>query len=156
VVGSSGVGKSTLINNLLKKNILKTGEISLSTNKGRHVTEHRELFVLENGGIIIDTPGMKEVGMTDKSEGIETTFQEIIDLSANCKFPDCKHVSEKGCAIIKALHDGAIDKDSYDNYMKIIKEQERFQSSVEEKHKKDKLFGKMIKNYYRDKKKNEL
>ena len=76
VVGSSGVGKSTLINNLLKKNILKTGQISISTNKGKHITDHRELFVLENGGIIIDTPGMRELGMTDNAEGIKSAFRE--------------------------------------------------------------------------------
>lgn len=153
VVGSSGVGKSTLINNLLKKNILKTGEISYSTNKGRHVTDHRELFVLENGGIVIDTPGMKELGMTDNTEGTKTTFQEIFDISFKCKFPDCKHINETGCAVIEALNNGAIDKDSYDNYQKIQKEQERFQTTVAEKRKKDKVFGKMIKNYHRDIKK---
>jgi ribosome biogenesis GTPase len=152
VVGSSGVGKSTLINNLLKKNILKTGQISLSTNKGRHTTDHRELFVLENGGIIIDTPGMKELGMTDNTEGIKTTFQEIVNIAINCKFPDCKHINETGCAVIDALNNGTIDKDSYDNYQKIQKEQERFQTTVSEKRKKDKTFGKMIKNYYKDNK----
>jgi len=94
--------------------------------------------------------------MTDSTEGIKTTFQEIIDISVSCKFPDCKHIHEKGCAVIKALHDGVIDKDSYDNYLKINKEQERFQTSLEEKHKKDKMFGKMIKNYHKDRKKNEL
>ena len=152
VVGSSGVGKSTLINNLLKKNILKTGQISHSTNKGRHVTDHRELFVLENGGIIIDTPGMREIGMIDNSEGIKTTFQDIVDISFKCKFPDCKHIYETGCAVIEALNNGTIDKDSYDNYQKIHKEQERFQTTIAEKRKKDKVFGKMIKNYYKDKK----
>jgi len=150
VVGSSGVGKSTLINNLLKKNILKTGQISQSTNKGRHITEHRELFVLENGGIIIDTPGMKELGMTDNIEGIKTTFQEIFDLSLKCKFPDCKHIDETGCAVIEALNNGSIDINSYDNYQKIQKEHERFQTTVSEKRKKDKVFGKMIKNYYKN------
>ena len=153
VVGSSGVGKSTLINKLLKKNILITGQISLSTNKGRHTTDHRELFILENGGIIIDTPGMKELGMTDNTEGIITTFQEIINIAKNCKFSDCKHVNETGCAVINAINSGNIDKDSYDNYQKIQKEQERFQTSVSEKRKKDKAFGKMIKNYYKDNKK---
>jgi len=153
VVGSSGVGKSTLINNLLKKNILKTGQISHSTNKGKHVTDHRELFVLENGGIIIDTPGMRELGMTDNTEGIKTTFQEIFDISLNCKFPDCKHFNETGCAVIEALNNGTIDIDSYDNYQKIHKEQERFQTTVAEKRKKDKVFGKMIKNYHKYKKK---
>ena len=152
VVGSSGVGKSTLINNLLKKNILKTGQISHSTNKGRHITDHRELFVLENGGIIIDTPGMKELGMTDNTVGIKTTFQEIFEISFKCKFPDCKHINETGCAVIEALNNGTIDKDSYDNYQKIQKEQERFQTTLAEKRKKDKAFGKMLKNYHKNNK----
>jgi ribosome biogenesis GTPase len=154
VVGSSGVGKSTLINNLLKKNILKTGQISQSTNKGRHITDHRELFVLENGGIIIDTPGMRELGMTDNIEGIKTTFQEIFDLSLKCKFPDCKHIDETGCAVIEALNNVTIDKDSLDNFIKIQSEQQRFQTTIVEKHKKDKAFGKMVKNYKKDIKKN--
>jgi len=156
LVGSSGVGKSTLINNLLKKTILKTGHISKSTNKGRHITGHRQLFVLENGGIIIDTPGMKELGMTDNTDGIKTTFQEIFDLSNKCKYPDCKHINETGCAVLEALNNGTIDEDSYENYLKIQKEQERFQTTLDEKRKKDKVFGKMIKNYYKDKKKNEF
>ena len=126
VVGSSGVGKSTLINNLLKNNLLKTGGISHSTNKGKHITDHRELFVLENGGIIIDTPGMRELGMTDNAEGIKTTFQDIYNLSLKCKFPDCRHINEAGCAIIEALNNESIDKDSFDNYQEIKKEQERF------------------------------
>jgi ribosome biogenesis GTPase len=154
VVGSSGVGKSTLINNLLKKNLLKTGQISYSTNKGKHITDHRELFVLENGGIIIDTPGMRELGVTDNTEGNKTTFQEIFDISFKCKFPDCKHINETGCAVIEALNNGTINKDSYDNYQKIHKEQERFQTTIAEKRKKDKVFGKMIKNYHKDKKNN--
>jgi ribosome biogenesis GTPase / thiamine phosphate phosphatase len=155
VVGSSGVGKSTLINNLLKKNILKTGQISLSTNKGRHISDHRELFILENGGIIIDTPGMKELGMTDNAVGIRTTFQEICDLSVNCRFPGCRHIDEAGCAIVEALNNGIIDKGSFDNYLKIQKEQERFHVTVSEKRKKDKQFGKMIKNYHKIMKKDK-
>jgi ribosome biogenesis GTPase len=152
VVGSSGVGKSTLINNLLKKNILKTGQISHSTNKGKHISDHRELFVLENGGIIIDTPGMRELGVTDNVEAIKTTFQEILNISSKCKFPDCKHINETGCAVIEALNNETIDRDSYDNYQKIQKDQERFQTSVAEKRKKDKVFGKIIKNYYKNNK----
>ncbi len=154
VVGSSGVGKSTLINNLLKKNILKTGQISESTNKGRHITEHREVFVLGNGGIIIDTPGMRELGMIESTVGIETTFQEIYNLSLKCKFPDCKHINETGCAVIEALNNEIIDKDSLDNYQRIQKEQERFQTTVAEKREKDKEFGKMVKNYKKDMKNN--
>jgi ribosome biogenesis GTPase / thiamine phosphate phosphatase len=153
VMGSSGVGKSTLINNLLQREIMKTGEISHSTNKGRHVTEHRELFILDNGGIIIDTPGMKEVGITDMEEGVRTTFREIFDLSQNCRFPDCNHISEVGCAVLEAVENGTLDNHSYDNYLKICREQERFQTSVAEKRKKDKQFGKLLKNYNRERNK---
>ena len=155
VVGSSGVGKSTLINNLLKKNILKTREISQSTNKGKHVTGHRELFIMENGGIIIDTPGMRELGMTDNPEGIRTTFQEIFDLALKCKLPGCNHINERGCAVTEALNAGIIDKKSLDNFRKILKEQERFQTTVAEKRKKDRQFGKMVKEIMKEKKKNK-
>jgi len=156
VVGSSGVGKSTLINNLLKINILKTGKISESTNKGRHISDHRELFVLENGSIIIDTPGMRELGITDSDEGIRTTYQEIFDLSLKCKFPDCKHLNESGCAVLEALDNGIIDRESLENFRRIQREQQRFQSSVAEKRKKEREFGKMLKNYVKQKKKNPL
>jgi ribosome biogenesis GTPase len=156
VVGSSGVGKSTLINNLLKKNLLRTGQISMSTNKGRHITDHRELFVLENGGIIIDTPGMKELGMTDNIEGIKTTFQEIFNISLTCKLPGCRHINETGCSVLDALNKGLIDSASLDNFKKLQKEQQRFQTSIAEKHKKDKEFGKMVKNYKKDQTKNKF
>ncbi len=155
VVGSSGVGKSTLINNLLGKNILRTGQISNSTNKGRHITEHRELFVLEDGGIIIDNPGMKELGMTDNEEGIKTTFQDILDLSTNCRFPDCTHRNESGCAVTDAVNSGIIDRESYSNYLRMLKEQERFNTSVAEKRKKEKVFGKILKNYNKQNPKNK-
>jgi ribosome biogenesis GTPase len=153
VMGSSGVGKSTLINNLLQREIMKTGEISHSTNKGRHVTEHRELFILDNGSIIIDTPGMKELGITDMEEGVRTTFREIYDLAQSCRFPDCNHISEVGCAVVEAVANGTLDSHSYENYLKIRREQERFQTTVAEKRKKDKQFGKLLKNYHRDKNK---
>lgn len=154
VVGSSGVGKSTLINNLLKKEIIRTGHISHSTNKGRHITEHRELFILEKGGIIIDNPGMRELGVTENSEGMKITFREIVDMSSKCRYSDCSHRNESGCAVIEAVNKGIIDKDSYNNFLKIRKEQERFQTTVAEKHKKDRIFGKMLKNYQRDMDKN--
>ena len=86
-------------------------------------------------------PGMRELGMTDNTEGIKTTFQEIFELSLKCKFPDCKHINETGCAAIEALNNGTIDKDSLDNFIKIQSEQLRFQTTLVEKHKKDKAFG---------------
>ena len=155
VIGSSGVGKSTLINNLLQREVLKTGEISRSTNKGRHVTEHRELFILENGGIIIDTPGMKELGMTDIEEGVKTTFREIADLAGHCRFPDCRHIMEAGCAVLEASGKRALDRDTYENYLKMQKEQEHFHTTFAEKRKRDKQFGKLIKNYYKNKRNSE-
>ncbi|MBE0677901.1 MAG: ribosome small subunit-dependent GTPase A [Bacteroidales bacterium] len=155
VMGSSGVGKSTLINNLLQREIIKTGELSHSTNKGRHVTEHRELFILDNGGIVIDTPGMKEVGMTDIEEGVRTTFREIYDLAQSCRFHDCSHINETGCAVLDALDSGALSRESYENYVKIQREQEHFQATLAEKRKRDKQFGKLIKNYYKNKNKRE-
>lgn len=155
VVGSSGVGKSSLINNLLKENILKTGIISESTNKGRHITDHRELFVLDNGGIIIDTPGMRELGVIENEDGIRTTFDEIFNLSMKCKFPDCSHINESGCAVIEALSKGEIDKDTLDNYRKIRREQQRFQTTIAEKRKKEREFGRMSKLVMKEKKKNK-
>jgi ribosome biogenesis GTPase len=155
LVGSSGVGKSTLINLLLKKNILKTGTISGSTNKGRHITSHRELFVLENGGIIIDTPGMRELGVIDNQDGVKTTFEEIFSLTLKCKFPDCTHVKESGCAVLEALEKGVINSDTLESFRKIQREQQRFQTTIAEKRKKDKEFGKMIKSVLKEKKKNK-
>lgn len=146
-LGSSGVGKSTLINTLSARNIMKTSEISESTGKGRHITSHRELVVLENGGIIIDNPGMREVGIADEADGLETTFDLIADLAQNCRFKNCSHSIENGCAVLDALNRGELDRAYYKNYQKMIKEKSFFESSAIELRKKDKEFGKMIKNY---------
>ena len=97
---------------------------------------------------------MRELGMTDNIEGIKTTFQEIFDLSLRCKFSDCKHIDEVGCAVIEALNNGTIDKDSLDNFIKIQSEQQRFQTTISERHKKEKVFGKIMKNYKKQIKKN--
>lgn len=147
MLGSSGVGKSTLLNNLSGRNVMKTGSISQSTSKGRHVTSHRELIVLENGGILIDNPGMREVGIVDTNDGLETTFDTILDLSQNCRFKDCTHTGETGCSVLEALEKGEIDRSSYENYLKMQRERSYFESTLEEKKKKEKLFGKIIKNY---------
>ncbi len=146
MLGSSGVGKSTLFNNLSGRTIMKTNEISQSTNKGKHVSSHRELLVLENGGILIDNPGMREVGIVDGSDGLETTFDEIYKLGQNCKFKDCSHTNETGCLVLEALEKGAIDSHLYENYLKMEKEKMHFETSIADKRKKDKAFGKMMKN----------
>lgn len=147
MLGSSGVGKSTLLNNLSGKSLMKTDAISTSTNKGRHITTHRELIVLENGGIIIDNPGMREVGIVDNSRGLETTFDKIFELAEECKYRDCTHSGENGCAVIEAVESGDIDRNSYENYLKMEKEKSHFESTVSERKQKEKQFGKMVKNY---------
>lgn len=147
LLGSSGVGKSTLLNLLSNEEWMKTGAISDFTDRGKHVTTHRELIVLEEGGILIDNPGMREIGLTNHSDGLEFAFDSISTLAKNCKFKDCTHTSETGCAVIQALEDGTLDAQSYENYLKMEKENAHFESSLAEKKKKDKDLGKMIKNY---------
>jgi len=153
MLGSSGVGKSTLLNNLSGRDVMRTDSISTSTNRGRHITSHRELIVLEGGGILIDNPGMREVGITDTTGGLETTFNSIVTLSQSCKFQDCTHTNEVGCAVLQAVEEGKIDRASYENYLKMEKEQEHFESTATERRKKDKEFGKLLKNYKKDVKK---
>lgn len=147
LLGSSGVGKSTLVNNLTGNEVMKTGNISNSTQKGRHITSHREMTILVNGGIIIDNPGMREVGITDTSEGLEITFDRILALAATCKFKDCTHTQETGCKVLDAIEKGEIDWNAYENYLKMEREKAHFESTLAEKRKKDKAFGKMFKDY---------
>jgi len=155
LLGSSGVGKSTLLNNLSGKQQMKTGEISSRVNKGKHVTSHRELIILDKGGILIDNPGMREVGIADTSGGLEMTFDTIIEYAEDCRYSDCTHMHEKGCAIIEAVNNGEIDEDSYSNFQKMEKEKMHFESDAQERKKKDKDFGKMIKNVKKQRKSNK-
>lgn len=155
MLGSSGVGKSTLLNNLSGKTIMRTDVISSSTSKGRHITSHRELIALDNGGILIDNPGMREVGIVDNANGLETTFDKIISLSQKCKFRDCKHITETGCSVLEAVENGEIERNSYESYLKMEREKALFESTVAERRKKDRDFGKMIKNYKKEMKRNK-
>ncbi len=154
LLGSSGVGKSSLLNNLSGKPLMKTNTISASTNKGRHITSHRELIILENGGIIIDNPGIREVGIADSVGGLEKTFEEIAELSLHCKFNDCSHTIETGCAVMAAVKSGEIDTSLYENYLKMKREKEHFESTVAEKRKREKNFGKMVRQFKNIKKSN--
>jgi ribosome biogenesis GTPase len=154
LLGSSGVGKSSMINVLSGKPLMQTDAISTATNKGRHITSHRELIVLEQGGILIDNPGMREVGIADNTNGLETTFDTLLSLGQTCRFKDCSHTNELGCAVIDALNKGEIDRDSYDNYLKMEREKAFFESTQAEVRKRDKDFGKMLKNYKKTMKKN--
>ena len=155
LLGSSGVGKSSLINSLSGEDRMQTGAISDSIDRGRHVTTHRELIPLVNGAILIDNPGMREVGITDRSGGLESTFEKIYELSKNCRFSDCSHTSETGCAVKSAVEIGEIDRSSFENFIKMEHEKEHYESTVREKRKKDKDFGKMVKNYKKTRKRNK-
>jgi ribosome biogenesis GTPase / thiamine phosphate phosphatase len=149
LLGSSGVGKSTLLNSLSGERLMTTSALSESTGKGRHTTSHRELIVLENGGILIDNPGMREVGIADSSGGLETTFDRIISFAENCKYNNCTHTTEAGCSVIEAVQNGEIEKAAYENYMKMEREKAHFETSVAEKRKKEKIFGKILKDYHK-------
>ncbi len=155
LLGSSGVGKSTLVNKLSGEQLMETNSVSSSTNKGRHITSHRELIVLETGGIIIDNPGMREVGITDASNGLEMTFETILDYAQHCRFKDCTHLHEKGCAIIEGVENGEIDRAAYNNFQKMEKEKTHFESNAQERKKKDKDLGKLIKNVKKQRKNNK-
>lgn len=153
MLGSSGVGKSSLLNNLSGKTVMKTKAISQSSSKGRHTTSHRELVRLEQGALLIDNPGMREVGITDATEGLENTFDQIIRLARSCRFKDCTHTGEAGCAVTDALEQGHLDRQAYENYLKLEREKDHFESTLAERRKKDKEFGKMVKNVKSDMKK---
>ena len=156
MLGSSGVGKSTLLNNLCGESVMKTGTISHSSNRGRHITSHRELIILRGGGMLIDNPGMREVGIADMAVGLETTFNRIAGFSMDCKFKDCTHTDEPGCRVLEAVEKGEIDRASYENYLKMKKENAYFDSTVEERRIKERSFGKIIKNYKKDMKRNSF
>jgi ribosome biogenesis GTPase / thiamine phosphate phosphatase len=144
-LGSSGVGKSSLINKLLGKDEIKTGEISESTERGRHITTAREMYFLENGGILIDNPGTREVGIAGSDKGLENVFDEISLLSRNCRYSDCSHTNEPDCAVLKAVNGQLLDEDKYNNYIKLKKEADFFKMTELEKREKDRKFGKFVK-----------
>lgn len=151
-IGSSGVGKSSIINGLLGKELLKTRVISTATKKGRHATTHRELFVLNNGAMVIDNPGLREVGLADAVRAVDDVFCDISELAKDCKFVDCTHVHEPGCAVLAALESGEISKEKYANYIKLKKEADHYAMSRLEKKQRDRSFGRIVKNFKKFKK----
>lgn len=122
LLGSSGVGKSTLTNKLLHRNVQRTNEVRAADSTGRHTTVHRELFVLPNGGLLIDTPGIRELQLWGTEEDLDAKYADIQELGTHCQYPDCQHEKESGCAIRKALQNGKLDKNHYANYLKMKNE----------------------------------
>lgn len=151
LLGSSGVGKTTLLNSILGNGHFETQSVSKKQGKGKHTTTSRELIRLENGAMLIDTPGMRELGNMSVDSGIEETFSELFELSRYCKFNNCSHTNEKGCAILSAIKEGELSEQRYENYIKMKNESAFNEMSYFEKRKKDKDFGKMIKSTLKNK-----
>jgi ribosome biogenesis GTPase / thiamine phosphate phosphatase len=119
LMGSSGTGKSTITNRLLGAEVQRTQEVRVADARGRHTTTHRELFVLPEGGLVLDTPGMRELQLLVSERGLRETFEEIEGAAAECRFTDCRHEGEPGCAVRAALEEGRLDPERYQNYRKM-------------------------------------
>lgn len=144
-IGSSGVGKSSLINRLAGRELLRTAAVREADSRGRHTTSHRELFVLPSGGVVIDTPGMRELGLWDAGRGIEQAFSDIEALAVACAFTDCTHRTEPGCAVRAAVEAGELDRGRYESFLKLGREQEHLEAKTDWfKQQKKKAFGKSI------------
>lgn len=149
LIGSSGVGKSTLVNRLVGQDVLETQEIR-DDDKGRHTTSHRQIVALPGGGVLIDTPGLREVGLWgDDSGGIESAFPDVETLLGTCRFADCGHGNEPGCAVRAAIEQGDLDPDRYESYCRLAREAERIQQQRDargrhERRKEAKRFSKMV------------
>jgi len=143
-VGSSGVGKSSLVNALCEESILLTSDISLSTGKGRHTSTRREMVLMNSSGVLIDTPGVREFGLAIDDTDSLAEILEISDYAKSCRFKDCKHINEPGCNVIEAVNSGALDRKVYESYLKLRREAWHFSASEYEKRKRDKSFSKLV------------
>ncbi len=150
LLGQSGVGKTSILNSLLNTNEFMVNEIREKDGKGRHTTVSRQLIRLDSGSLFIDTPGIRELGNFGIESGLDQTF-EFSDLASSCRFRDCTHVHEAGCAIIEAVRNGEIEERRYQNYLKMRKESDFFEMSYLERRKKEKKFGRMVKDYQKRK-----
>lgn len=144
LLGSSGVGKTTLLNTLVGRELFETNPVREKDGRGRHTTARRQLIVLENGSLLIDTPGMRELGLIGADESIDNSFSDIHQLSVTCRFTDCSHTHEAGCAVLAALNEGSLDEARYLSYRKLMKESEFHQMTYVERRKKDRQFGRMV------------
>ncbi|GAD89116.1 putative ribosome biogenesis GTPase RsgA [Vibrio halioticoli NBRC 102217] len=145
-LGSSGVGKSTLVNTLLQEQTQQTGAIREDDSKGRHTTTGRTIHTMPSGGVLLDTPGMRELQLANVSQGLSETFAEIEELATQCRFSDCSHQNEPGCAIQKALQADQLDERRLNNYLKLQREQARNSASLAQLRSQDKQLGKMIRS----------
>jgi ribosome biogenesis GTPase len=152
LLGSSGVGKTTLLNNLIGESRFETKTVRDKDGKGRHATTARQLITIYDGAMVIDTPGMRELGNFAIETGLDETFAEIAELAQQCRFGDCTHVNEKGCAVLAAVAEGQLSGQRYDNYIKMSRESAYHEMSYLEKRQKDRAFGKFVKSVMKHKK----
>ena len=143
-VGSSGVGKSSLVNALCEKPVLLTSGISLSTGKGRHTSTRREMVLMDGSGVLIDTPGVREFGLTVDNPDSLAEMLEISDYAGSCRFKDCGHINEPGCAVLEAVNNRTLDCKVYESYLKLRREAWHFSASEHEKRKKEKSLSKLV------------
>jgi len=143
LLGSSGVGKTTLLNALTGES-METQGIREDDAKGRHTTTFRAMRRIANGGWVIDTPGMRALRLHDSSEGIDAVFDEILQTAARCRFSDCSHETEPGCAVQQAISEGALDVERLDRWRKLQREDQHNTQSIAQARKRDKQFGKMV------------
>jgi len=143
-VGSSGVGKSSLVNALCEKSVLLTSDISLSTGKGRHTSTRREMVLMEGSGVLIDTPGVREFGLAVDDPDALAEMLKVSDYDGLCRFADCTHTNEPGCAVLEAVNKGTLDAKVYESYQKLKRETWHFSTSEHEKRKRDKYFSKLV------------
>ncbi len=156
LLGSSGVGKSTLVNTLLNIKAQQTNTIREDDSKGRHTTTSRSLHLLASGGLLLDSPGMRELQLADCEQGVEETFSEITSLATKCRFSDCNHENEPGCAVRKAVEAGDLDERRLSNYRKLLREQAFNSATLAEKRAKDKDFGKLVRSVMKIKQQNKV
>ncbi len=145
LTGSSGVGKSTLINAMCGEEIHKTSSISSATGKGRHTSTRREMVLMKDSGVLIDTPGIRMFGVTNDDPDALSETMDMSRFEGECRYRDCRHIREEGCAVIRAVEEGALDRGVYENYLKLQKEAWHYTASVHEKRKQERSFAQMVK-----------
>ena len=146
MLGSSGVGKSTLVDTLSGEEIQLTSGIRDDDAKGRHTTTNRSLHLLSSGAVVVDSPGMRELQLTDVEDGVQALFADVLELAQQCRFNNCQHGSEPNCAVQIAIHHGQLDERRLQNYFKLLREERHNTESVAQRHARARQFNKMVKS----------